>query len=54
MKVNLSTGPPKAKEDPELEKLTNSVVIAFFLAAIIKIIIYIYQTYKATPSTGEL
>ncbi len=58
MKVNLSTKPPPPKEDPLLEKLTNSLVIAFFAAAIIKIAVFLYSTFwvtgSATSGTSEL
>jgi len=53
MKVNLSTRPPAPKEDPYLEKLTNSVVIAFFAAAAIKIGMYVYQAYFSSEGGPE-
>ena len=37
-------------EDPNeqsLEKITESIVIAFFLALIIKLVMYIYQWYSS-------
>lgn len=53
MKVNLSTKPPQPKEDPLLEKLTNSLVIAFFAAAIIKIVTFLYSTFWVSSSAAS-
>ena len=54
MKINAKIETP-SKEDPLLEKITNSLVIAFCAAAAIKLLYFLYQSYTTfSKDAGEL
>ena len=43
----------KEEKDEQLEMITSALVKAFFIAAVIKIIYFIYNTYYAPDSMEE-